>query len=117
MEVVNKVYEYRPLVENGAIRLILLEPSSDPTAGMKCSLLHTTLVELDEEVLYHYCTLSYVWGNIEDTVPISVDEKELNIGRNLASHSAIYGMQLYHAIYGQMRYVSIRAMTRRNRFR
>ena len=85
MEVVNKVYEYRPLVENGAIRLILLEPSSDPTAGLKCSLLHTTLANLDEEVLYHYCALSYVWGNIEDTVPISVDEKELHIGRNLAS--------------------------------
>jgi hypothetical protein len=78
-------YEYRPLTAPGAIRLIELQPSADLNARLECILLHTTFDELNDEVIYHYCALSYVWGNPKDTKPIIVDGRHLDIGTNLAT--------------------------------
>jgi hypothetical protein len=45
----------------------------------------TTLSELDDEIIYHYCALSYVWGSSKDTTLIVVDGKELYVTINLAT--------------------------------
>jgi hypothetical protein len=80
-----KKYEYRPLKEPGAIRLIELQPSTDQNARLECTLLHTTFGELSDEVVYHYCALSYVWGSSKDTMPILVDEKDLLVTVSLGT--------------------------------
>jgi len=76
-------YAYRPLTEPGAIRLIELPRSEDLTARLECALIHTTLNDMNDEVVYHYCALSYVWGNPENKKCISVDGRELHITANL----------------------------------
>ncbi|PMD13390.1 HET-domain-containing protein, partial [Hyaloscypha hepaticicola] len=78
-------YEYRPLKDLGAIRLIELQPSTDQNARLECTLLHTTFAELSDEVVYHYCALSYVWGSSKDTMAILVDEKELLVTVSLGT--------------------------------
>jgi hypothetical protein len=85
MEAAKNNYEYTPLTESGAIRLIELQPSPDPHARPECILRHTTLSELDDEIMYHYCALSYVWGSSKETTPIVVDGKELYVTINLAT--------------------------------
>jgi hypothetical protein len=85
MEAAKNNYAYRPLTESGAIRLIELHPSSDLQARPVCTLRHTTLSELDDEIMYHYCALSYVWGSSKDKTPIVVDGKELRVTINLAT--------------------------------
>src|ERR1700685_150080 len=85
MESAENCYEYKPLTESGAIRLIELQPSSDPEARPECTLRLTTLSDLDDEIIYHYCALSYVWGSSKETTPIVVDGKELHITINLAT--------------------------------
>ncbi len=78
-------YEYRPLKEPGAIRLIELLPSTDQNARLECNLLHTTFGELSDEVVYHYCALSYVWGSRKDMMPILIDEKDLLVTISLGT--------------------------------
>ena len=76
-------YTYRPLTEPGAIRLIELPSSDDTDARLECVLMHTTLNDMNDEVVYHYCALSYVWGNPEDKKCVIVDGRELHITANL----------------------------------
>jgi hypothetical protein len=78
-------YEYRPLKEPGAIRLIELQPSTDQNARLECTLLHTTFGELSDEFIYHYCAFSYVWGSSKDTMPILIDEKDLLVTVSLGT--------------------------------
>ena len=85
MEAFQSKFEYQPLMGSGAIRLIELQPSEDPASTLECTLLHTTLRELDEELIYHYCALSYVWGDSENTRPIEVNGKVFHVTCNLAS--------------------------------
>jgi hypothetical protein len=73
MESVKNKYEYKPLAESGAIRLIELQPSVDIHAKPECTLRHTTLSELDDEIIYHYCALSYVWGSSKDAMSLLWD--------------------------------------------
>jgi hypothetical protein len=79
MESAKESYEYRALTEPGAIRLIELQPSPDLNAAIKCVLLHTTLSEMNDEVTYHYCAPSYVWGIIQDPKSVVIDGKELRV--------------------------------------
>jgi hypothetical protein len=55
--------------------LILLEPSPTLTAPLQCSLLISTLLEYDEDIIDHYTALSYVWGDAIDKRTVSVDGK------------------------------------------
>ncbi|KAE9379704.1 HET-domain-containing protein, partial [Stipitochalara longipes BDJ] len=78
-------YKYRPLTEPGAIRLIELPPSEDLNARLECALIHTTFNDMNDELVYHYCALSYVWGDDKDTKPVVVDGRGLHITTNLES--------------------------------
>jgi hypothetical protein len=68
-------YHYTKLTNPDSFHLILLEPSPALTAPLQCSLLISTLLEYDEEVIDHYTALSYVWGDAIDKRIISIDGK------------------------------------------
>jgi Heterokaryon incompatibility protein (HET) len=68
-------YHYTKLTNPDSFRLILLQPSPTLTAPLKCSLLISTLLEYDEDVIDHYTALSYVWGNAIGKRTISIDGK------------------------------------------
>jgi hypothetical protein len=78
-------YQYTPLRERGAIRIISLQPSPDVEAQVECSLDHTTLYDCDADTLNHYVALSYAWGDAQDTTAILVDGIKLDITVNLDS--------------------------------
>jgi hypothetical protein len=78
-------YEYQPLIEENAIRLIFLQPSQDSSTPIKCSIKHSTLSHYDHELVDHYIALSYVWGDPNDTRTIFVDAKPVKVTTNLAS--------------------------------
>ncbi|CAG8957910.1 hypothetical protein HYFRA_00000251 [Hymenoscyphus fraxineus] len=77
-------YEYRPLQEADSIRLFILEPSSDGSenaAGVKGSLLHTTLSLQRRDLLDPFLALSYVWGGGMDQ--LVVDGQIVHVTHNL----------------------------------
>ncbi|KAN0113315.1 HET domain containing protein [Hyaloscypha variabilis] len=76
-------YEHIPITEPDGIRLIVLQPSSERAAAVHCSIIHTTLRRAREEIFEHYTTLSYVWGDANDTTFISVDGRRLKVTKNL----------------------------------
>jgi Heterokaryon incompatibility protein (HET) len=79
-----KEYEYKPLEEPDSIRLIDLQPSSDPTSAIWCSLVHITLSSEElRDVFSHYTTLSYVWGCPDKVETIWIDDALLKITANL----------------------------------
>jgi hypothetical protein len=79
-------FKYKPLIEPDAIRLIELQPSSDPLAEVRCSLIYTALSSKDiRDIFSHYTALSYVWGSDEKVRTIWVDELPLKITANLFS--------------------------------
>jgi hypothetical protein len=69
------VYHYTKLTNPDSFRLILLEPSPIVIAPLQCSLLISTLLDYDEDIVDHYTALSYVWGNANDKGTISIDGK------------------------------------------
>lgn len=73
------------LIEQGTVRLTLLQPSQDLEAGIQCSLLHTSLADCANDIVDHYVALSYVWGDQNDRRTISVDGKRLDITSSLDS--------------------------------
>jgi hypothetical protein len=79
----NTIFEYKPLIEKDAIRLILIEPSPVLEAPIRCSIEHATLSRYEHELVDHYTALSYVWGFVAATCTISVDERPFQIGQNL----------------------------------
>lgn len=80
----DELYQHHKLVEPDAFRLILLEPSSELSNPIQCSLITTTLLEYDNNVVYHYIALSYVWGD-QNRRAISIDGKRFDITATLES--------------------------------
>ncbi|KAN0110739.1 HET domain containing protein [Hyaloscypha variabilis] len=79
-------YKYKPLTEPDSIRLIELQPSSDPVAAIQCSLVHTRLSSEDIRDLFtHYTALSYVWGCSDKVETIWVDQAALKITASLSA--------------------------------
>jgi hypothetical protein len=79
-------FNYQPLTEPDAIRLIELQPSSDPSASTQCSLIYTTLSSCDiHDIFSNYTALSYVWGSEQKTSTIWIDKAPLKITANLFS--------------------------------
>ncbi len=76
-------YEYQPLVESDAIRLLELQPSRDLDAQVECSLISTTLSACDEDLVQHYTALSYVWGDANVEKKILVEGNAFSITTNL----------------------------------
>lgn len=50
-------YIYTPIAETGGIRLIQLQPSEDQGAIIRCQLIHTTLAQVQREIIDHYAAL------------------------------------------------------------
>ena len=76
-------YQYQQLLEDNAIRLLVLQPPEDLEAKVKCSVVHTTLSECDDGVVDHYTTLSYIWGDARLTTSVLVQGKPFNVTVNL----------------------------------
>ena len=68
-----------------SIRLLRLIPNKDKTAAIKCQLFNYSLEQ--DEGTHLYEALSYVWGNSNETVPISIGEHILPITQSL--HAAL----------------------------
>ncbi|KAF7932020.1 uncharacterized protein EAE97_009041 [Botrytis byssoidea] len=81
----NKMYQYKPLIEQDSIRLLILPPSADSAADVHCTLLTTTLSELENDPFHGYTALCYVWGDPGKRKVIYVDNKTIGITVNLDS--------------------------------
>ncbi|KAK3984665.1 heterokaryon incompatibility protein-domain-containing protein [Cladorrhinum sp. PSN332] len=55
-------YRYTPLERADGFRLLLLNPSRDPTSPLHGTLLNTTLSDCDFDLIEPWTALSYVWG-------------------------------------------------------
>jgi len=76
-------YQYQPLLESDAIRLLELKPSLDINAQVECSLISSTFRACDHDLIEHYTALSYVWGDPQEQKIILVDGRALGITVNL----------------------------------
>ncbi|KAE8444133.1 hypothetical protein EG329_000821 [Mollisiaceae sp. DMI_Dod_QoI] len=76
-------YQYSEILDRSAIRLILLQPSPDLEAEIRCSLIEVSLAELEEDITEHYVALSYVWGDQSQRRSAWVDERRLDITASL----------------------------------
>jgi hypothetical protein len=66
-------YEYMSLPERDSIRLIVLQPSTNPDEPLRGSLMVTSLSACDYELINSYTALSYVWGTSPATVTLMLD--------------------------------------------
>jgi hypothetical protein len=72
-------YVYGPLDSSRhEIRLLSLHPSANSDSEIRCTLSTASLDETPE-----YYALSYVWGNLQPTVPARIDQDMMDITRNL----------------------------------
>lgn len=79
-------YNYLPLTHtNQSIRLLRLMPHQDQHADIQCELFEYSLQGSDDDHLYE--ALSYVWGNPNVTLPISITEYRMDVTVNL--HAAL----------------------------
>ncbi|KAK0109214.1 hypothetical protein ONS96_003037 [Cadophora gregata f. sp. sojae] len=78
-----KSYQYDQLTEPGALRLIALQPDHNIDAPVRCSLISTTLQACHDDIVEQYTALSYVWGNTNHKIQISVDGMPLDITASL----------------------------------
>ncbi|KAI9640589.1 hypothetical protein NHQ30_010888 [Ciborinia camelliae] len=78
-------YQYSPLLEPDAFRIIIVHPAALISEPLSCDLIHSTLFHYNESMIDHYISLSYVWGDANDKRTIIVDEKRLAITANLDS--------------------------------
>ncbi|KAG7008469.1 hypothetical protein G7Y79_00005g016100 [Physcia stellaris] len=79
-------YQYQPLEEGFAFRLLVLEIGQEKE-DIRCSLKHTSLEYPDIQ----YVALSYTWGDQNDRRLISVDGCSVSITANL--YSALYRLR------------------------
>jgi hypothetical protein len=78
----NSTYQYEPVIEADAIRLLELKPAQNLQAKVECSLINTTLSECDDDLDDNYTALSYVWGDPPKIRSISIEEKKLGVTVN-----------------------------------
>lgn len=79
----NGIYQYSPLAQEDGIRLIIIQPSSDLNAMVRCSLIQTSLFECEHDIVNHYTALSYVWGDATLQRTILVNGKKLYVTASL----------------------------------
>jgi hypothetical protein len=78
-------FEYEPLIDGDAIRLISLHPSQDDSAPIQCSIKHSTLSRYEQDLQDSYTALSYVWGDPNDIRTIFVDRTPVQVTKSLES--------------------------------
>jgi hypothetical protein len=76
-------FKYEPLLESDSIRLLLLQPSSNPSSHIHCTLFHTSLADFNDEIIDQYTALSYVWGDLGSQKKIYVNGQIVHITLNL----------------------------------
>jgi hypothetical protein len=74
-------YQYEPLQSNQHIRVLVLQPSDDPTSNLRCSIVQQDLDDRTED----YDAISYTWGGQTPAIELDVDGLVLLITKNLAS--------------------------------
>jgi hypothetical protein len=79
------IYQYAPLTSTDAIRLLLLLHPGEPGSQIRCSLIHTTLLECHDDIYRHYTALSYVWGDASQRRVVFVDNVPFQVTVNLAA--------------------------------
>ncbi|KAH8681991.1 heterokaryon incompatibility protein-domain-containing protein [Xylariales sp. PMI_506] len=72
-------YRHRPL-EGDEIRLVSIDSYDDATGTLECSLIHCLLEE------YKFNALSYVWGDLETTEQITLEDCPFKVTKNLAHY-------------------------------
>ncbi|KIM94185.1 hypothetical protein OIDMADRAFT_63372, partial [Oidiodendron maius Zn] len=71
-------FTHSPLgTQDGSIRLLELQPSSDLHSDIQCTIRDANLYKRPQ-----YKALSYVWGDPKDTLPILVNEKQYYVTTN-----------------------------------
>ncbi|KAF2501874.1 HET-domain-containing protein, partial [Lophium mytilinum] len=70
-----QLYQYPQLEGEDAIRLVVIQPSADLTAPIRCSIIQTLLLECEDDIADHYVALSYVWGDQTNRRSVEVDGK------------------------------------------
>ncbi|KAH7305086.1 heterokaryon incompatibility protein-domain-containing protein [Rhexocercosporidium sp. MPI-PUGE-AT-0058] len=80
----SKSFTYDSLAESDSIRLLLLEPG-EPGDPIRCSLIHTSITECNDNIYEQYTALSCVWGSPENPRLISVGSHPFRITANLAA--------------------------------
>lgn len=76
-------YQYSPLLPGpGSIRLLRLMPHEDDTAPIECQLFNYSLKQSSKGA-HLYEALSYVWGGLDKTLPISIGEHNFDVTGNL----------------------------------
>ncbi|TGO07596.1 hypothetical protein BTUL_0261g00130 [Botrytis tulipae] len=78
-------YQYTPLLEPDAFRIIVIHPALSIESPLSCSLIHSTLFHYNQPLIDNYSALSYVWGDANNRRTISVDEKPLLVTASLDS--------------------------------
>ncbi|KAH8780786.1 heterokaryon incompatibility protein-domain-containing protein, partial [Hyaloscypha finlandica] len=78
-------YQYQKLTESDAIRLILLQPSTDLDSPLDCTLLNTSLTRCHINFSDKYTALSYVWGDPARSRLIKVNNEAMYITASLDS--------------------------------
>ncbi|KFA76587.1 hypothetical protein S40288_09308 [Stachybotrys chartarum IBT 40288] len=77
-------YCYKKLVEADSIRLLHLEAANNREAPLRGQLVHTTLSEIDRDLIESFTALSYVWGDPAATDTVLVDGQVVGITTTLA---------------------------------
>ena len=77
------MYQYSKINQQGTIRLMLLQPSVDLNAVIKCSLIDATVEDCDYDITEHFVALSYVWGDSMNRSEMLVEGKRLSITASL----------------------------------
>jgi len=80
---IDDFYQYSKILDQDTIRLIILQPSQDPEAEVKCSLVQVSLEELEDDISEHYVALSYIWGDPTLSYSVLVDGKKVRITSSL----------------------------------
>lgn len=76
-------YQYTPLLEPDAFRIIVIHPALSIESPLSCSLIHSNLFHCNQPLIDNYSALSYVWGDANNRKTVSVDEKPLLVTASL----------------------------------
>lgn len=90
-------YTYTPLEGADSIRVLALNPTTQPDDPLSGTLLPTTLTACHFDLLFGYTALSYVWGPPETPESIFLDGNEFKITASL--HEALRDLRDYSRVH------------------
>lgn len=78
-----EVFQYSPLTASDAMRLVVIESSTNLAPPVRAAIVHTTLLERENDIVEHYIALSYVWGDQTNRSTILMNGHSLDITSSL----------------------------------